>query len=418
MRYGCRIVPALVCALTASLAAADEPVLPEHAHAALPVEATASLALAVDTSFERYPPALELAARAGEAEAWQARGGSLVSGRPLLTFRYQTDRWGPDYGLTEYEAGLVLPLWNPGGRSAVRSVGAAYSEEALAADAAYRWQLGGLMRDALWQIALAENDLESARHREATASRLAGTIRRRYELGDVAEADLLLARAAWLDAQEVVIEAEAGMLDAERTWRSIAGLDWRPPFAAEALAEADDIGPAHPAMALADAGVRRAEAAVTVADRTAAGNPTLTIGPRSERPANSTVYDDSIGITFSVPFGGSSHRRTEVSTALRQAAAARAARAQLMKDLSLGLHEAAHSLNVVAENLDAATERRDLAVRHLAMAESAYEKGEIDLVDLLKSQTTEIDASRQVSRLVIERSRQTARYNQAAGVQP
>ena len=67
------------------------------------------------------------------------------------------------------------------------------------------------------------------------------------------------------------------------------------------------------------------------------------------------------------------------------------------------------------EDIEAASARLDLAERHQAMGEVAYEKGEIELIDLLKVQATAIAARRQVSRLLIDEKRQTALYNQAVG---
>jgi outer membrane protein TolC len=121
---------------------------------------------------------------------------------------------------------------------------------------------------------------------------------------------------------------------------------------------------------------------------------------------------------LNIPFGGSSHRRTEISAVSRNAVNAKAARNQQIRTLTLELHEAAHSLNVVSQNLAAATERMALAAHHQAMSESAYEKGEIELIDLLKVQATAIAAKRQVTRLMIDKKRQTAFYNQAVGKLP
>ncbi len=84
----------------------------------------------------------------------------------------------------------------------------------------------------------------------------------------------------------------------------------------------------------------------------------------------------------------------------------------------MAYHEAAHGLNVVSENLEAASQRLDLAERHHVMGQSAYEKGELELIDLLKMQATVLAAKRQVTRLIIDEKRQTALYNQAVGQLP
>ena len=45
--------------------------------------------------------------------------------------RYQSDQFGSDAGLEEYEAGIELPMWRWGGRDAVRDFGAAMTAESL-----------------------------------------------------------------------------------------------------------------------------------------------------------------------------------------------------------------------------------------------------------------------------------------------
>lgn len=398
--------------------AAAEAELPSHRHVALPVDESLTMIEAVDAAFALYPTTMELAARAEEADAWTDRGQSWLADRPSLMLRYQSDRWGLDNGLDEYETGIELPLWGLGGRSAVQNLGDALSAESVAAVLALRWEVAGFLRSTLWGIALAENDHELAEQALETAARLTSSVERRHELGDVALSDVLLAQSTFLEAQTVLIEATAAVLDAERAYRSVTELERRPPFLAETLSRRHEIELDHPALALANAEVSRAEASLEVAEKTFKAGVSLLIGSRSERAAFNTEFDDSFGITVNVPFGGSSHQRTQISAVSREAATIRAARSQQMRTLTLELHEAAHSLNVVSENLSASAERMDLAERHQAMGESAYEKGELELIDLLKVQATAIAARRQVTRLQIEQKRQTAFYNQAVGKLP
>jgi len=391
---------------------------PGHEHAALPVDESFTMVEAVDIALANYPTSLELAARSAQAEAWTDRGKSWLAGRPSATLRYQTDRWDSDNNLDEYEGGVLLPLWNWGGRAAVKKLGNAFSVESGAADSALRWEVAGLVRNALWTIALAESDHELAEQVLDMAASLTASVERRYELGDVALGDVLLAQSSNLDAQTNLIEAAAMLLDAERAYRSLTGLERRPPFHGEVLSGSQDVAPDHPALVFANAEVSRAEAGLAVAEQSARSGTSLLIGPRSERPAFGNDFDDSIGITVSIPFGGSSHRRAATSAAVRVAAAARSAHAHRVRALTLAMHEAAHGLDVVHQNLAATSERRDLAERHLVMAESAYEKGELELIDLLKVQTSAISAARQVARLQIDEKRQTAFYNQAVGKLP
>ena len=145
----------LVVWLTSSAMATE---LPGHADEPLGADPSLTLEMAVDLTLAAFPDFEILAARKAQADAWTERGGALLSNRPSIMLRYQTDRWGSDNNLTEYEAGITLPLWGWGGRSAMQTFGDALSGESAAAGAALRWQVAGFVREALWNVALAEND--------------------------------------------------------------------------------------------------------------------------------------------------------------------------------------------------------------------------------------------------------------------
>lgn len=413
-----RLRRAVILSMLLAVVTTTAATLPSHEHVALPVDDALTLSAAIDIAYARYPTTAEILARTEQADAWADRGSSWLADRPSLLLRYQSDRWGSDNGLYEYEAGVVLPLWSWGGRSAVQMLGQTMSLESAAAELAVRWEVAGLLRSALWNIALAENDHELAEQALEAAQRLTTSVKRRYELGDVAMSEVLHAESFYLEAQTKIIEVTATLLDAERVYRSVTGMERRPPFSGEMISALDDVEADHPALAFANAEVQRAEAGLTVAKETAATGTSLLVGARRESPALGDFYDDSIGITVSIPFGGSSSRRTEISAASRVAARARAAHAEQVRSLTMALHEAAHSLNVVRENMLTAKERMKLVVQHQVMGLSAYEKGEIDLFDLLKLQATALDAKRQVTRLMIDEKRQAAFYNQAVGILP
>ena len=392
--------------------------LPDHAHQPLVVDTSMTLLDTIDGALAAYPDMQILVARKEQASAWSRRGDSWLRQPPALVVRYQSDRLGSDVGLEEYEAGVDMPLWNWGGRAAVRSLADALSFESEAAVRELRWRVAGLVRMLLWEVALAESDHELAQLALDTADKLVSVVQRRYELGDVSLSDVLLARSSFLEFRTAVIEADAMVLDAQRAYRSVTGLERRPEFVLEPLSQLHEVTTEHPALALANAAIERAEANVEVARKTTTNGANLMIGTRRERSALEPFLDDSIGITMNVPFGGASHRDARAGDALRIASAARAAREQELRVLDLALHEAAHGLSVVRQSLETASERLQIAERQQTMGESAYEKGELDLIDFLKLQATTIAARRQFARLTIEEKRQTAMYNQAVGEMP
>ena len=390
----------------------------DRAHERLDVDPSLTLAMVVDAALAEYPERPVLEARQEQAEAWHRRGRSLLQDRPSLLLLYRSDRWGADTGLEEQVGGIALPLWTWGGRSAVRALGDAMMTESKAAQTALRWEVAGIVRESLWNVALAENAHELAEQSLETAVRLVEIVERRYELGDVAQLDLLLAQSSQLEYQTALIDANAALLDAERTYRVVTGLNRRPDFVAESLSETGEITPAHPLLALADIAVARADADVEVTKKTENTGTTLLIGTQRERAPYGTSYDDSISVTVNVPLGGGAHRGTEISASARAASETRAVRNRELRMLTLEMHEAAHRLAVVRENYAAASQRVEIVERHAGMGDLAYERGEIELIDLLKIKETAIAARRHAKRLQIDEKRQMALYNQAVGELP
>jgi len=414
---GCRR-PAVILTLVLCAAAHGADRHGSDHHRPLAVRDDLSLAGVVEAALRRFPDAAELTARASQAEAWRARSGSLLSRQPALTFRYQTDRWDSNDGLQEYEAGLALPLWRWGERRAARSLAAALADQASVAEPALRWQVAGLVRNRLWDMAEAQQALTAATEAEAIARRLSRSVERRHELGDVPLGDVLLARAGALSAREAAVDAEARLVDSQREFVVLTGLAARPRYRPEQRVEQTVIPPTHPALALLRAELDGARAQASVTRHSARGTPTLTVGPRWERPPLGNVFEDSMGITMTLPLPGNAHAGTAIAEVQRDVAAAQARWDRLQRTLELALHEAAHALEVAQQNRRSARERADLARRHAALGLSAYGQGEMDLLDLLRLQDAAVAADAQQGRLRVETHRQIARYNQAVGDTP
>ena len=409
------VFPIALLAITPLLQAASASVS-IHDHAMLPEDKTMTLETVLESAMARYPMALELAARSEEASAWASRSHQWMSDSPSLSFRYQSDRPAGDNGLTEFEAGLQLSLWRWGERKSTRLLSQHMAAESVAAEKVMRWKVAGQLRNALWDIALAIDRYETARSRLDHATQLTLTIERRHALGDVALTDVLLAQAAKIEIEKSVIETEAAVRDAERAYSRTTGLVARPPFRHEVRSGRASIVTAHPALRFSDAQVARAQANHTVAEASAKGSPTVLIGPRRERGAFENQYDESIGVTVSVPIGGVTHTRAKLSASKRAIAAAKANHAQVRRELEFELHEATHRLNVIKDSLEASKLLSKISKKHYNIGESAYEKGELDLMDLLKLQTMAVDAERAVRLLETDHKRQIARYNQSVGV--
>jgi hypothetical protein len=252
----------------------------------------------------------------------------------------------------------------------------------------------------------------------SVAEELLRAVELRNARGDLSRADVLLARSTLLERQQSVVAAAARLVDAERSYYVLTGLDRRPAQFAEARSTTAEPGPSHPLLAPAEAEVARAEGQTQLVDREARGTIAVTIGPRREYAPRATVPNDSVALGVRVPVGGAQHGITARAAASRAAASAAAERALLRRRLELDLHEAEHSLAVVEESAVLAAERRELAAQQARMAQTAFAQGEIELRELLRIQESEQSAIRDVQRLAVERQRTIAALNQALGETP
>lgn len=412
-----------------ALPAQGQSVLPEHLHTPVEVDPGLGWDEVIAATVAAHPRRYELAALAGMADAWQARGQQWFAATPYGSFGYLSDHIGDDRNQAEYSAGLNLPLWRLGQRDSAKALGNSSVEASTASAAVLRWEVAGLLRTLLWDIAGATNAVELAKESLSVADELVYAVERRQAVGDLAEADVLLARTTRFEKSLALIDSEALLLDAERTYHSLTELERRPAMFAEELAlhedadeEAADHAPgfddSHPLLALANAEVERARAALAFAQRSTRGSPVLTIGPRRQRDAMTDYYNDSVGIGITVPFKGSGYGATARAESYSELAAAETQRAQLLRQLDLDLHEAEHMLYVLEQSLEVAEARNANAALQLSMGRAAFAQGEIELRELLRIQDTAQNAERELARLGIERQRAIAAVNQAIGVLP
>ena len=411
-----------VAAILAWLASATAGAQDAHPHedldAPLAVSDDLRWAELIETTLIAYPQFVELAARDAAAAGLMRRSRSWLSNLPSIAMRYQTDQPWDDVNLREYELGLSLPLWRIGQRKAAGSLGDAASDESLAAAAALRHEVIGVLRASLWEIERAQIDLTVAQDGLGIAQELQSVIERRYNAGELPLTETLLMGSAVLEREVAVLEAEAQLVDAQRAYRSLTGLDARPARFNEPLTERESFDDTHPVLMLADAELERAQAQLEVARKTAKGSPTLTIGPRREQASFSDYAADSLGVTIAVPFGGRGHASAATETALRDAARAEAARRRLVRNLELELHEARHSLLVIDESLELGQRRAELAQRTFDLSRVAFEQGEKTLQELLLSEETALLAQREVAGLEVDRERTIAQINHSVGVWP
>jgi len=386
-----------------------------------PIEIDSQLTLpqVLDQTLEKYPDRLINEALFREAEALTERGDSWLAGSSVLQLEYNDDRAGSDKGSREAAANLLFTIWSWGQRSAAQNV----AEQAhLAADKqskAVKLEVAKLLREALWDMALAENRLQIARNNLAISERLLGKVRRRVELGDLPRADLLLAESDHLQNQTLLTQAEAELMHTRKSYTSLTRSTKMPANFQEQLSDINLIQDHHPLLEAINAIVARRQAMTEWAKNTDTINqPKVSIGAKDSRDQRGSEDMQSVMVGVEIPFGHSTYDAPEIAAAYLDLNTALAQREHLQRMLEKNLHEAEHALEVNRKELEIARKMKDIAEQHFNMMQTSFEAGEINLLDLLKIQARSLEAIRNAKEQEVKLQRNVALYNQAVGVLP
>jgi cobalt-zinc-cadmium efflux system outer membrane protein len=382
------------------------------------VDPALNLSKVIDLAMEKYPDAAWLAAQEAEVAAILERSKSWTSGAARAGLAYQEATSGT---LHYVDAAIQVPLWNLGQRDAERSLADRAQADAESQSQAVRLRVAGLIRAALWDM-----ELQKVRHQQALAEvdtygQLFDKIRRRVELGDLPQADLLLAETELLQKRSALTLAEAEFMHTRKRYATITQMSRIPAELNENLVEPGEIQKNHPALAALNGQIERKKAQIETLRLTGSGQPDLTLGINSDRPSDNDPRSnntESFNIAVSVPFGGSAHLQPQIAALQVEESRLLADYQQLYRDLELAHHEAEHSLEVNREELKLAEKMRQVAEEHQRMMDISFSAGEIDLMDLLRVKARTQQAILNAKERAVILQRDIALYNQAVGVMP
>ena len=353
-----------------------------------------------------------------ESEALAVKADGMFADAPALSLRQQSDRTGTDRGLREWEANVEMPLWRLGQRSATRSE--ATSMELLASAQALALQLdvAGRVRTTLWELALVEQQRDLASRSWLAAQELERDVQHRVEAGDLAQADLLLARDETLGKHDEYLLALDGVRAVKQRYLLLSGMQEPPAEFRETQSPRERIEPDHPLLLEAQRRVETTQAELRRVRAAGSGNPLLIVGSRREREPVTQIEHDSIGVSLRVPFGGVRYSGSTIAAANSKLVQAQAEQLALQRKLELELHDAVRALDTLRAELDLAEQQHTMAQQSLHMARIAFDSGEIDLVQRLRVQARTYAAERSMNQRKLQLQQAVARYNQAVGDLP
>ena len=402
--------------LTTALGFADSSHIVEH-HDPIESDATLSLSKVVDLTLEKYPDETWLKSLEDEAAALAQRGNSWTAGASQAGLRFQEATSGT---LHYIDAQVQVPLWNLGQRDAEQTTAKLAENSAMSQTVAVKLRVSGLIRGAIWNIALANISYEQAKIELDVTDQLLAKVQRRVELGDLPRADFLLAQTESLQKRSVVTQAEAELMHARKRYTSITQMTKIPKDYQEKLVGLTEVQQGHPALAAINSQIERKQAELNAVKLVGSGQTNVAVGINSDQftndPRSNQTASFNIGVT--VPFGGSAHLAPHVAAVNVELNKLIAEREQMNRDLEQAHHEAEHSLEVNRVELGIADELKQVAEEHLNMTQLSFSVGEIDLMDLLKIQSRTQQAVLNAKQRAVMLQRDIALYNQAVGVMP
>ncbi|WP_295881708.1 TolC family protein [uncultured Thiohalocapsa sp.] len=409
----------------------------------LPVSHAATAA----TLGEAVDAALTLAEQGQRADAQQAVGDAvrakargLLADNPALRVKLLSDQFTGDDGAYEVEAMVDLPLLLPGQRSARFALADATGAAADALCTRLRWEMAGVVRELVWEAALAEGRLRQAEAALAAAEALEATVAKREAAGELARLDLLLARQDTLARQSELAAARAEQTEAMAAYQALTGLAELPvplaesPAALSGAGAADDpsdahnaagaaqlpaaIAGTHPLLASLRQGLARARAERGRVRADRSGTPLLSLGVKHARAARSAPEDDALQLEVSMPFGVRSASAPAMAEAEQGVTDQLAELQQARRELLRGIAAARAAVSGAQLQLAAARARVEVTEGALALARRAFDLGEGDLTALLRAQERAREARLDLALRQLAQGRAISRLNQALGVLP
>jgi outer membrane protein, heavy metal efflux system len=371
----------------------------------------------LEKTYARHPQQYSLQSREATVNARDVMARSLLPAAPAMSISHQNDTLGGARGERDWQAEVELPVWLPSQRTNRQKVAEATRSDLASSRDSLKLQVAGLLREAVWDIAMNENLLQLAQQRVDSALALQHDVERRFQAGEVAKTDLMLAQQERLIAEKGKLLAEAELMHARHRYLLLTGSHEIPAKYDESLSNVEDFTQS-PIWLESESKIQLTKQERDLIQVERRENPQVLLNTRTQRGPFDNAYNESVGLKVRIPLD------SEVRNAPLQAAAevavgnAMTERENLRLALEAALHEAEHNLSVSRAELGIVTQQYDIAKESLRLARKAFQLGETDLVSLLRVQAQTQEIERAFTTRQIQVQWNIVRYNQAVGVLP
>ncbi len=410
------LIPALLCSgiILSSTQAEDSYAV--DSVALIETDSAFTLSQLVEQTLEKYPDYASLAVLQQQSEAYYQRGSSWLAGAPSVSLDYKDDLIGSDIGHYEIGGAVELPVWNWGQRQKGLQLAEQLKQRTGFVSKALALQVSGLVRQAVWSLALAELGLNMAEKNFQLTEKLLKTVELRVKVGDLPKSDFLLAESELLQKKTALIRAQSRLNNARNRYILLTQNNKMPQQIDEQQATSKSLPQDHPALLAANALFEQKKARLEWVRAEGSGQSTLAFGGNSEKSSRDESSVDSITFSVSVPFGGAASLAPKIAEAQSEMVAVETEKMHLFRQLTEQLEKAKQALQQEDMQLKLAMQIKQNAQEHLKMANMSFVAGEINLMDFIKIQSRALDAFKNAEESHLRFQRNIALYNQAAGV--
>ncbi|MCI0733374.1 MAG: TolC family protein, partial [Methylococcaceae bacterium] len=259
-------------------------------------------------SAEKYPSMALLRAKVEEAAAYRDFADTPFAGEHIGHAGYADDRPVDNTGQRAFEFGIQVQLWQWGENSAVERIASAADTDQAIYQNFLRYSVAELVREAVWRISVSAFEYENAKKNHSLAQDLLESVKIRVGSGDLAQADLLLAKSEFLESKTDLIHAEAELMHARQAYRSITGLDEIPGNFEETQSPVETVDMNHIAIQSINAGIEKEKAKISYLKFQTNSQLLVGIGYTRHQESFGSAVQNNLGLTVDVPFGAPQRR--------------------------------------------------------------------------------------------------------------
>jgi outer membrane protein, heavy metal efflux system len=375
-----------------------------------------SLSSLVKSVQERQLATLKQNAQQQQVDANTALGNALFAGTANINLNHFNDVIGSSDGFQEWESSIDLPLWLPGQKQQQLALSDTLSAEIPAYQQRLLLDASATVRSTVWAVVQAETKVKQSYQVWQTAQNLEQNVDSRVKAGELAGTEVLLASSHALEMQGRYLQAKTELDYAWNNYQNYTGEMSLPESIKENLSEQTVINQKHPYLALLDQQILTLRAQQDLARFDGAVNPNLSFGLRRERDDYDDDYNNSVGIGISFALDDEVYQNPNLANAALDLADATIERQRLERKLQDNLLRLRHQLQAKQQQLELVNEQGKTAKQYLLLQQRAFDLGEIDLADLIRSQSLTDEAINRKTSLQVDIKHAVSTVNQALGM--